>query len=78
MGKFDKGVMYYTFVEATIEFGFPEDELKCKWCPFLKHYDGIDRDKCSLTDRILFSREIRDIHCPLTIINNVSEGDLRE
>lgn len=78
MGKFDKGVTNYTIAECTINVSFPEDEIKCRWCPFMKHYDGIDRDKCGLTDDILFSKELRGINCPLTIINTVSEGDLKK
>ena len=76
MGKFDKGVMFYTFAEATIQIGFPEDEVKCKWCPFIKHYDSLDRDKCGLTEDILFTREIRGHNCPLTILNDVRSEEL--
>ena len=78
MAKFDKGVTSYTFAETTIQIAFPEDEVKCKWCRFLKHYDGIDRDKCGLTEEILFSREIIGQYCPLTILNQVKAEDLKK
>ena len=65
MSKFDKGVSYYTTAKLSIEVHFPEDEVKCKWCPFLKHYDSIDRDKCGITQEILYSREITGQRCPL-------------
>ena len=78
MARFDKGVNSYTIAECTISVSFPEDEVKCKWCPFIRHYDGLNRDKCSLTDDILFSLELRGINCPLTILNTVLEGDLKE
>ena len=77
MGRFDRGVTSYTFAECTIQVAFPEDEVKCKWCPFIKHYDSIDRDKCSLTEEILFSKEIIGHKCPLTIINNVDTEELK-
>lgn len=77
MPKFDRGVSYYTFAETTITVGFPEDELKCKWCPFIKHYDGLDRNKCGLTEDILFSTELRGINCPLTILNEVKTEELK-
>ena len=77
MGRFDRGVTSYTFAECTIQVAFPEDEVKCKWCPFIKHYDSIDRDKCSLTEEILFSKEIIGHKCPLTIINNVETEELK-
>lgn len=76
MGKFDKGVTSYTFAETTIQICFPEDEVKCKWCPFIRHYDSIDRDKCDLTHEILFSREIIGQNCPLTILNTVKAEEL--
>lgn len=74
--KFDKGVLFYTFAEATIQISFPEDEVCCHWCPFIKHYDGLDRDKCSLTEDILFSKETRGRNCPLVIINSVETEEL--
>ena len=77
MGRFDKGVSSYTFATTEVQVAFPEDEVKCKWCKFLKHYDGIDRDKCSLTEEILFSREIIGFNCPLTIINEVKTEELK-
>ena len=78
MGRFDRGVTSYTFAETTIQIAFPEDEVKCKWCRFLRHYDGLDRDKCALTEDILYSKEIIGHNCPLTIINNVDVEDLKE
>lgn len=77
MGRFDKGVSYYTIADLSMQISFPEDSVCCKWCRFLRHYDGIDRDKCALTEDILYSRELRGINCPLVIINDVSEGDLK-
>ena len=76
MGKWDKGVDSYTFAEVTIRIAFPGDEVKCKWCPLLIHYDSLDRDKCSQTNEILFSREIIGHNCPLTITNTVKTEEL--
>lgn len=76
MGRFDKGVTSYTFAECTIQVSFPEDEIKCKWCPFLRHYDSMNRDRCALTEDILYSTELIGIHCPLTVINNVKTEEM--
>ena len=76
MGRFDKGVTSYTFATAEIQVAFPEDEVKCKWCPFIRHYDSLERDKCALTEEILYSREITGYRCPLTIINKVDAEEL--
>ena len=78
MGRFDKGVDSYTFAEVTVQVAFPEDEVKCKWCRFLKHYDSINRDKCGLTEEILFSTELIGYNCPLTIINNVKVEEMEK
>lgn len=75
--RFDTGVKYFTVGECEIQVNFPEDDVKCHWCPFLKHYDGINRDKCSLTDEILISTEIIGMKCPLTILNEVNTEDLK-
>ena len=76
MGKFDRGVSFYTVAECEIQVHFPENDVKCQWCPFCKHYDGIGRDKCGLTDEILFSREIIGRKCPLTILNEVKTEEM--
>ena len=76
MGRFDRGVTSYTFAETTIQIAFPEDEVKCKWCPFLKHYDSLNRDKCGLTEKILYSTEIIGRDCQLTVINQVDAEEL--
>ena len=73
---FDRGVSYYTIADLTMQIGFPEDSVCCRWCPFLRHYDSMDRDKCGITEDILYSKEIRGHNCPLVIINQVKEGDM--
>ena len=78
MGKFDSGVSYYTFADLSMQIGFPEDDVKCKWCRFLRHYDNLDRDKCALTDDILYSRELIGHNCPLVILNDVKTEELEK
>ena len=76
--QFDNGVTSYTVASAEITVCFPEKEVKCQWCPFVRHNDGINRDRCALTEEILVSREIIGRRCPLTIINEVKAEDLIE
>ena len=78
MGRFDKGVSYYTVAECEIQVNFPEDAVQCQWCPFVRHYDGLNRDKCSLTEEILISKEIIGLRCPLTILNEVKTEDMKK
>lgn len=75
--RFDNGVSYFTVAECDIQVNFPEDDVKCHWCPFLKHYDGMNRDKCSLTDEILISTEIIGQRCPLTILTEAKTEDMK-
>lgn len=77
MGRFDKGVTSYTFAECTISVSFPEEEHKCRWCRFLTHNDGLDRDKCFLTGDIIYSKETVGINCPLVILNTVDAEELK-
>lgn len=76
MAKFDNGVMYYTFASTEFQVCFPEDEVCCKWCTFLRHYDSLDRDRCALTEEILYSRKLRGQHCPLVVINSVNTEEI--
>lgn len=76
LGKFDRGVLSYTIATADITVSFPEDDVCCRWCPYLKHYDSIDRDRCIITNDILYSRQIIGHNCPLVIINNVKAEEL--
>lgn len=76
MARFDKGVGWYTICNLDINISFPEDEVKCRHCPFMVHYDSVDRDKCTLTDEILYTREFRGMKCPLTIINTTKVEDI--
>lgn len=79
MARFDRGVNYYTICNLDINVPFPEDEVKCRWCPFLAHFDSVDRDRCTLTNEILYSREFTGYKCPLTIISdNVKQEDMNE
>ena len=77
MGRYDRGVSSYTVCNLDIDVYFPEDEFKCKYCPFIKHYDSLDRDKCCITEEILYSREITGMRCPLTVMNQVKTEEMQ-
>ena len=75
MSRFDKGVTSYTVCNLDMNIYFPEDEIKCKWCPFVNHYDSLDRDRCQLTSEILYTKEFTGRNCPLTIMNTITEDE---
>lgn len=65
--RFDAGVSYYTNGTALVMVSFPEDEIKCRWCRFLRQDAGSTRLKCVLTDEILYGPDLIGDHCPLKI-----------
>ena len=77
MARFDSGVGWYTICNLDINVSFPEDQVMCKWCPFLVHYDSLSRDKCSITNEIIYSREFVGQKCPMTILNTTKVEDMK-
>ena len=77
MGKYDNGISSYTEMNLDISVYFPEDEVKCKWCPFMRS-DRMDRERCFITEEVLISRELIGRNCPLRLINKVRTEDLKE
>jgi hypothetical protein len=64
MKAFDKGVSYYT--KATVEVGFPEDDICCYRCPLMGKTLGVDREICNRTGEILPApRQMIGYECPL-------------
>ena len=49
------GVSYYTTGVASIAVHFPENLVKCQYCPYLKHEEWAKRYECRITqERILW------------------------
>lgn len=64
MKNFPNGVSYYTI--ATVDIGFPEDDIACVWCPLLGVELKSDRHYCRKTGEYLVAPKA-DIgyNCPL-------------
>ena len=71
-GRFDKGILYYTKGTAHIDIYFPEDEVKCKYCRYLRYGEGVGH-RCRLTDDIIYSVETINDGCPI-----VFEGEVKD
>lgn len=76
--RFDNGITSYTFASAEIMVAFPEDEVKCKWCPHLRHSESLERDWCHLNNQLIYSRETIGDRCPLTVMNKVESEELKQ
>lgn len=53
MKNFDRGVSYYT--KATVEIGFPEDDICCYRCVLMGNDYGSKREVCRKTGEILIA-----------------------
>lgn len=64
MKDFPHGVSYYTM--ATVEIGFPEEDVCCWWCPMMAVELKTDRHYCRKTGEYLVAPKA-DIgySCPL-------------
>lgn len=63
MKDFRNGVSYYT--KATVEIGFPEDDVCCHWCPLMTRDPNL-RDVCAKTGEILIApKSMIGVYCPL-------------
>ena len=67
MKQFLNGVSYYT--KATVEIGFPEDDVCCHWCPLMTRDPNL-RDVCGKTGEILLAPKYTiGFSCPLKFTN---------
>ncbi len=67
MKDFSKGVTYYT--KATVEIGFPEDQVCCDFCPMLETYA---RKQCRRTGEYLMDTKASvGFYCPLKLQGEV-------
>lgn len=72
MKQFLNGVSYYT--KATVEIGFPEDDVCCHWCPLMTRDPNL-RDICGKTGEILQApKHIIGFECPLRFENKENEN----
>lgn len=56
MGKsFENGVSFYTKGVASVVINFPEDEVRCQYCPFCRAENELKRFWCRLTNEMLIN-----------------------
>lgn len=73
MKDFKNGVGYYTMAELNMKIGFPENETKCGYCPFVKSEFDLKRHRCLVTGNLVYSLENREKDCPLIITGEIKE-----
>lgn len=67
--SFDKGVSYYTHGTATIDIYFPENDVRCVWCPFCRSESDLGRFWCRLVNRMVYNPNYAELpeFCPIKI-----------
>ncbi len=65
VARFDNGISWYTVGSVSLKIAFPEDDIKCKWCPHLRADEANGRHFCRLTGSVLYSINILADDCPI-------------
>lgn len=73
MKDFRQGVKFYTKAKLNFEFGFPEKETVCGFCPFVKNEYGLNRHRCLVTNNLIYSLDNREKDCPLIITGEIKD-----
>lgn len=69
MAKFDGGVGWYTEAECVIKVFFPENEIKCQYCPWCRSEAELKRYWCRITNGMIYDPYYPALPagCPLKI-----------
>ena len=68
MKEFINGVSFYT--KATVEIGFPEEDICCHWCPLMGSEYKPNREYCKKTGEFLLApNHTIGVNCPLRFEN---------
>lgn len=61
------GVSWYTEGQLHLPVYFPEGEVFCRWCPYIRYDESLRRHRCLFTDEyILYPMDSRGTQCPIT------------
>lgn len=53
--EFPNGVAYFTMAEIRLDLSFPEDKVKCHYCPFCRSEGDLNRFWCRLTNNMIYN-----------------------
>ena len=67
--SFEKGVSYYTHGTANIDIYFPENDVRCAWCPFCRSESDLRRFWCRITNHMVYNPDCPGLpeFCPIQI-----------
>lgn len=55
MSDFKDGVQWFTVGEAHFNVFFPEDKIRCQYCPFCRSESDLNRFWCRLTNSMIYN-----------------------
>ena len=66
---FEKGVSFYTKGTVEVSVFFPEDDVRCLWCPFCRAEEAFGRFWCRLNNKMIYNPKYEGLpdSCPITI-----------
>lgn len=68
MKNTDNGVRFYTPAKLEYEFGFPNDNCVCQWCPFCYPEATLQRHRCRVTgEYLVYPFTERGQKCPVKV-----------
>lgn len=72
---YQSGVQRYTVGTVTVSNGFPNDEMRCKWCRFCHTDDSMrKRERCIITEELLYDINFIGTRCPMTFTKEANHG----
>ena len=65
--EFKSGVQWFTKGTATIPIFFPEDKVRCQYCPFCRAESDLKRYWCRLTNQMIYNPYVPELpdNCPV-------------
>ena len=70
---FKSGVPYFTMAEIRVEVAFPEDKVKCRYCPFCRSESDLGRFWCRITNMMLYNPDYPELPegCPAKLTGEI-------
>lgn len=70
---FENGVLWFTKGQLTLDVYFPENEVRCQYCPFCRSDGDLNRYFCKITGKMLYNPFVPDLPggCPITVTGEI-------
>lgn len=71
--EFKNGVSWFTKGVASIPIYFPEDKMKCQYCPFCRSEGDLKRFWCRITNHMIYNPYCAELpdNCPIVFPDEI-------